>query len=381
MGTKKMTLGQIILLSGALLAYLIGSGWASGQETVQYFTSSGMWCFVPGVLNIIMLYYGYTAYGYAGRTRGIDSLEGVYEFYAGKYVGKLFVLFAWLFTFSAYVFMIAGFGATLEQQLGIPVPIGSAIGSVLAIVTAILGLNGIVNVIGKIGPVIIAIITFIGVVSIFMFAPYITQGAALLESGEVTVPTAGGGHPITAGLSFGGCSLLLCSAYIARQAHDLREYKWSDFKLIVMIGAVIDSVVPIMVGYAHLGNIQESGNVPIPNLVLANHIFPALGIILSIIILLAIYSTICPLMWSTISTFIKDDKSAKYKIACCVFAAIVYVVTLYVPYATLLNYIMTYCGYSGAIVFIVCAVRYFSIRSSDRKSGKVTEDVIAIEEA
>ena len=148
-----------------------------------------------------------------------------------------------------------------------------------------------------------------------------------------------------------------------------------------MIGAVIDSVVPIMVGYAHLGNIQESGNVPIPNLVLANHIFPALGIILSIIILLAIYSTICPLMWSTISTFIKDDKSAKYKIACCVFAAIVYVVTLYVPYATLLNYIMTYCGYSGAIVFIVCAVRYFSIRSSDRKSGKVTEDVIAIEEA
>ena len=84
-------------------------------------------------------------------------------------------------------------------------------------------------------------------------------------------------------------------------------------------------------------------------------------------------------MWSTISTFIKDDKSAKYKIACCVFAAIVYVVTLYVPYATLLNYIMTYCGYSGAIVFIVCAVRYFSIRSSDRKSGKVTEDVIAIE--
>lgn len=381
MGTKKMSVGQVILLSGALLAYLVGSGWASGQETVQYFTSSGLWCFVPGVLNIIMLYFGYTAYGYAGRTRGIDSLSGVFEFYVGKYIGKLFVIFAWLFTFCAYVFMIAGFGATLEQQIGLPTAVGSALGSVLAIVTALFGLNGIVNVIGKIGPVIVTIITFIGVVSIFMFAPYITQGAALLASGEVTVPVAGGGHPLTAGLSFGGCSLLLCSAYVARQAHDLREYKWSNFKLIVLIGAVVDSVVPIMIGYAHLGNIQNSANAEIPNLILANHIFPGLGIILSIVILLAIYSTICPLMWSTISTFFKDEKSAKYKIACCIFAVAVYIVTLFVPYSTLLNYIMTYCGYSGAIVFAACVIRYFMIRSADKKSGKVTEAVVAIEES
>lgn len=41
MGNKKIGLGLMLNLIGAMFAYLIGSGFASGQETMQYFSSWG----------------------------------------------------------------------------------------------------------------------------------------------------------------------------------------------------------------------------------------------------------------------------------------------------------------------------------------------------
>ena len=60
MENKKMRPGLLITFAGALLAYLIGSGTASGQESVQYFSS---WGSVGGtitvaVVNFVVMFYG-----------------------------------------------------------------------------------------------------------------------------------------------------------------------------------------------------------------------------------------------------------------------------------------------------------------------------------
>ena len=75
------------------------------------------------------------------------------------------------------------------------------------------------------------------------------------------------------------------------------------------------------------------------------------------------------------SMLAKDDKSKKYKLICVIAGICVYIITLFVPYETLLNYIMTYCGYSGCVVAVVCIVRYFIIKSRDKKEGLFTESV------
>ena len=49
MGNKKIGLGLMLNLIGAMFAYLIGSGFASGQETMQYF--SGWNHFISVVCN------------------------------------------------------------------------------------------------------------------------------------------------------------------------------------------------------------------------------------------------------------------------------------------------------------------------------------------
>ena len=149
MEKKELSWGRVFILIGALMAFLIGSGFASGQETVQYFTGYGVvGGFLVGTFNFVMIYIAYVAYAYAGRTRNLRNLNEVASFYAGPLVGKACETMAWLFTFCCYFFMSSGAATTMNQQWGLPMPIGLAIFMALVLLVTILGLTKIVDVIG-----------------------------------------------------------------------------------------------------------------------------------------------------------------------------------------------------------------------------------------
>lgn len=60
MEKKELSWGRVFILIGALMAFLIGSGFASGQETVQYFTGYGVvGGFLVGTFNFVMIYIAY----------------------------------------------------------------------------------------------------------------------------------------------------------------------------------------------------------------------------------------------------------------------------------------------------------------------------------
>lgn len=371
---KRMAFGMLFTQVGALFAYLIGSGFASGQEIVQYFSgwgSIGATLFI-GVVTLIMMYVTYMAYAYAGRSRGLNDLAGICNLYAGEIGGKFLVAFAWIFNACCYFFMISGFGNTLNQQWGVPIWIGCGIGVLLSVGTAVLGLKNVVQIIGKIGPIVILFTLIIGVAAAFHFFPLIASGNAAVQSGEVEVVRAGPNVFMSA-LSFGGCCLLLASAYIGTLGHELREYDYKYTKMILACGAIGYPLCCLLLAFCHAGNIQESASFPIPNLLLASTTFGAASGILStlfaIVILLAIYSTICPMLWTCVSTVIKNEKSFRYKAVCVAAGIIVYIVCNFIPYQTLVNYIMTYCGYTGIIVFAVVGIRYLIIKSQDREDN------------
>ena len=378
MGKEKMRIGLLASLAGALLAYLIGSGTASGQESMQYFTS---WGSVGGtltvmVINAVVMFCTFMAYTYAGR-HGTSDLAGVCEFYCGKVVGKLFTAFAWIFNTCCFFFMISGFGSTLNQQWGLPLWAGYLIAVALAVGTAVMGLQGIVNIIGKIGPVVVTFLFLLGVIAAFLFFPHIPDGIVLIKSGQVELLQAGA-NPVLAGLSFGGCSILLVAAYMASIGKKLAAYKKKYTIILCAIGALAITVTVGILGLCHLGNVEQSATAAIPNLLIANDIFGVassiLGPVFAIIILLSIYSTFCPMLCTCVSTIIKDEKSFKYKLTCILSGVGVFIVDLFIPYETLVNVIMTYCGYTGSVVFIVLTIRWIMVSRKDKlatASGKV----------
>ncbi len=375
MEKKKMHWNLLLSYTGALLAYLIGSGTASGQEAMQYFSSWGSISatLTVAIVNCIVMYCSFRAYTYAG-THGATDLLSVCEFYCGPLVGKVFTALAWIFNACCFFFMISGFGNTLSQQWNLPLWIGCAIAVVLAVGTAVLGLQGIVNIIGKIGPIVVTFLFILGVISAFKYFPHIGEGIALIQSGNVNVPQAGA-SPLLSGLSFGGCSILLVAAYMSSIGKELNSYHKKYTTILCATGAIAISLTVCILGLCHLGNIKESVTSAIPNLLIANKVFGyasgILGPVFAVIILMSIYSTFCPMLWTCVSTFIKDEKSAKYKITCIAAGIVVFIVDMFIPYATLVNIIMTYCGYTGSIVFAVLTIRWLTFSFKKKKTAPI----------
>ncbi|HHY27984.1 MAG TPA: hypothetical protein GX523_14810 [Desulfitobacterium dehalogenans] len=369
MNEKKMGIGMLFNLIGALLAYLIGSGFASGQEVMQFFSGWGSVgaTLLIGALTCILMYFTYTSYAYVGRTRGIADVNGVFEFYSGKIIGRIFIAFVWFYNFGCFFFMVSGFANTLNQQWGLPIYIGGAIAVIISVGTAVLGLKRMVDIIGKVGPVVVGFALILGVISAFKYYPLIAEGNAAINSGEVQVMRAGA-SPLLAGLSYAGTCVLLVSAYVGRLGNDLRDYKFKYNKIVIGVVAFIYPLCCVLLGLNYIGIIQNASSSAIPNLLLANSIIPFVGSVFAIIILASIYSTMCPIIWTCVSMIIKDEKSLKYKLACVVGGVVTYIVTFFVPYQTLLNKIMTYGGYCGAITCVVCTVGYFVAKAKDKNN-------------
>lgn len=369
--SKKMGVALAVNTTGAILAYLIGAGFASGQEIMQYFSNWGSIAgvFEIGIIFIVFLTMTYISVGYIGRTREASNVNELYEVIGGKYIGKLLSFFVWAYNLGCYFFMISGFGNTLNQQFGLPVAAGSAIAVVISVGTALLGLRKMVDIIGKIGPVVVGFSLILGIVSAFRTFPHLAEGVALMQSGAVEVNRAG--HSILlSGISYTGTYILLPMAYVAHLGHDLRDFRYQDTKRIFTAGTVLYTGCCIILALNYIGMIEECATAAIPNLVLANQFVSGMAIVFSIVIMLSIYSTMCPILWTCASTIWSDEKSVPYRLFIVICGVAVYFITLFVPYETLINYIMTYFGYAGAISGAITIVRFFMLWSQDRKTAR-----------
>lgn len=369
--SKKMGVALAVNTTGAILAYLIGAGFASGQEIMQYFSNWGSIAgvFEIGIIFIVFLTMTYISVGYIGRTREASNVNELYEVIGGKYIGKLLSFFVWAYNLGCYFFMISGFGNTLNQQFGLPVAAGSAIAVVISVGTALLGLRKMVDIIGKIGPVVVGFSLILGIVSAFRTFPHLAEGVALMQSGAVEVNRAG--HSILlSGISYTGTCILLPMAYVAHLGHDLRDFRYQDTKRIFTAGTVLYTGCCIILALNYIGMIEECATAAIPNLVLANQFVSGMAIVFSIVIMLSIYSTMCPILWTCASTIWSDEKSVPYRLFIVICGVAVYFITLFVPYETLINYIMTYFGYAGAISGAITIVRFFMLWSQDRKPAR-----------
>ena len=369
--SKKMGVALAVNTTGAILAYLIGAGFASGQEIMQYFSNWGSIAgvFEIGIIFIVFLTMTYISVGYIGRTREASNVNELYEVIGGKYIGKLLSFFVWAYNLGCYFFMISGFGNTLNQQFGLPVAAGSAIAVVISVGTALLGLRKMVDIIGKIGPVVVGFSLILGIVSAFRTFPHLAEGVALMQSGAVEVNRAG--HSILlSGISYTGTCILLPMAYVAHLGHDLRDFRYQGTKRIFTAGTVLYTGCCIILALNYIGMIEDGATAAIPNLVLANQFVSGMAIVFSIVIMLSIYSTMCPILWTCASTIWSDEKSVPYRLFIVICGVAVYFITLFVPYETLINYIMTYFGYAGAISGAITIVRFFMLWSQDRKTAR-----------
>ncbi len=353
---SKMNWGLVLTFFGAVLAFLIGSGFASGQEILQYFASYKYESFLVALTAFVIMVFANYAFIYAGVREKFTKGSEVFQFYCGPAIGLVFDIFAAVFCYMSFVVMLGGMGATLEQQFGLPNWYGVVGMAILGGLTVVFGLHAMVSIISKIGPVIVGLSLIIGFSSLFQVWDKIPEGIALLNSGEVTV-TQASNHWFFAGASYGGFCMMWLAGFMAKLGAENRMKELNLGNILGVFGLLFGCVV---VGFAQLGNITSVADAQVPNLILAQQLSETLAHGFALLIVLAIYSSACPLLWTPAARFATEGTNSFRALTIALAIAGVFV-ALEVPFRTLVNYIYVLNGYGGALLLLFIVVKFIRL--------------------
>ena len=354
-----MNYGLILTISGAVLAFLIGSGFASGQEILQYFASYQYESFLVGIVIIAILFFANFGFVRAGNKEKFTKGSQVFKYYCGPIVGLGFDYFATIFCYMSFIVMLGGTAAAVEQQFGLPGVIGAIGMAVAAGGTVVFGLDAIVNVISKIGPTLVVVSILVGLATLGISWSALPAGAEMVKTGQVEVMRASSNW-FFAGSSYGGFCLMWLAGFMAQLGATYpkqeKELQWGQF-----IGVTMLVVACIIVGFAQVANITKVAGTQVPNLILAGMLTSWLPYVFAVIILLAIYTTACPLLWTAAVRF-TEQRSKQYRILTVVLAVAGCFVALKVPFNTLVNYIYVINGYIGVFMIFFMAAKMIMVR-------------------
>lgn len=363
MGKQIVDKKNVIQYAGAFIAFLIGSGFATGQEVLQYFCAYGF----LGILGIVVIFMLFLYVGIdfitVGHKEKFEKGSDIFKYYCGSTLGSFFDYFSILFIYLSFIVMIAGAGATLAEQYNLPVQVGGILMGVLATGTVIFGLGRIVDVIGKIGPVIVVLSIGLGLSALLKNPSGIVESSNLLPN--LKIMKASTNWFFAAGSYVGFCMLWLASfmASIGKTANSKREAA-----LGATGGAIGFSLAVLILALGMLANIEQVSGAMVPTLLLAGNIHPVVATLFSVIVVLGIYTTSVPLLWSVSSRFTKE-KTHNFRILTVILAVIGVYVGLEVPFNKLVNIVYVINGYVGILLLAAMIIKSFRKRWTSNKAS------------
>lgn len=357
---------QVWLIAGTYLGTIIGSGFATGQEIVQFFTSFGLQGIIGCFITFVFFFYVGAEILNRGRLLDLQEQVKIVNYYTPKPVALFLEYFIPIFLFGVYVIMISGAGATLQEHYGMNPYVGRALMTLVTMLSVILGLKAMVNVIGNVAPVIVVVTIFVGFYSFFVHYDQIPAMIDFYPTVEAEMNKAAP-NAILSGLlypSYNMCVVLGVLAGMGNIADSKKECIYGG-----LVGSVALSVSLLAIHLALFAQLDSIYNLDIPSLFLASQISPALGTVFSIIILLGIFTTAAPLLWQTANRFVSDNHK-HFKLIVIAICLAGYIGGL-VPFGTLIGIIYPFTGYIGLVLlgFII----YTNIKHRGKEEERIRE--------
>ena len=366
---------RVLILAGAVVAFTIGSGFATGQEIVQYYTAYGAQnILVLAVFVIAFLYYNFN-FAKAGAEERFEKANDIYKYYCGKYLGTFYDYYSTLFCYMSLWVMVGGAGKPLNEAYGLPVWIGAVILIILTVITVIGGLNSLVDAIGIVGPAIVVLCIAIGLITFVRDAGNVSAGLEVIKTGAYKGAASGetiknaGANWLISGLSYAGFVLLWFASFTSALA---MKNKKKDLQQGIIWGTVALAIAIVVVSFGQIANINTGSdglyvwNAGIPNLILANSIVPIFSKIFAIVVFAGIYTTAVPLLYNPSSRFAKEGTPA-FKMLTVVLAMVGLLVGLFLDFRVLVNIIYVLNGYVGAVLILFMLWKNFKDLKNKKK--------------
>lgn len=272
-------------IAATFVGTTIGAGYASGQEILQYFVSFGLLggslaLASAGVLFFV-LSYAVLWLSHALRT---DEVHDLVNPFANRWPTRLADACIVASLVGTLVIMLAGAGAAIERQLGLPTIVGASLLGAVCVLSVLAGARGLVAVQTLVVPAIIVVGVGVAVWAISNPVPGTGDSAAELVNSSPLLNTW-----VLSGVLYVAFNIQLVYAVFAPLGKD------SQGGRTLLLGALVGSLgIMVMAGtifWALYVNAPVIGRTELPMVELAGRIAPWAMVVYTVVLLLAQFTT------------------------------------------------------------------------------------------
>ncbi|QCB28287.1 hypothetical protein CENDO_04990 [Corynebacterium endometrii] len=333
----------------SFVGLLVGAGFATGQEVVQYFTSfglNGVWGII--VAGIIMTLAG-TVFLQLGSYFNAQEHNSVFRKVTHPWVSRFLDICVIVTLFAVGFVMLAGAGSTLEQQFGVKAWIGSLIMLGLVLVCGMLDVSKVSRVIGAITPLIIVAVVLVAIYTAFNMPNDI--GAAVEASSQLESPI---GNWLVSALNYNGLALLMAVSMTLVIGGDHVNPREAGFGGI--LGGIIYFIMMALAGFSLMMNVESIGDSDIPMLMIVDSISPTLGAIMALIIYLMVFNTAIGMFYA-LGKRLAAGRENRYRVIFVVVCLAGFGLS-FLGFKTLMGSVYPILGYLGIVMVAVLVVAW-----------------------
>lgn len=338
---------RILKIGSAFIGIIVGAGFASGQEILQYFTSFGHLGTLAAVLSTALFaYFGMTLTRLGSRMQTISHKDVIYKI-SGRYLGLVIDSIIIFTLFGVGVVMIAGAGSLVHQQFNLPVYVGSILLIVLVVLTVMLNVEKVVGVIGSITPFLVLAVVVIGVYSLFTMDLSFSELNPIAKAHETTLPNwfISAINYVSFNIAVGAAmSLVMGGAE-------------KDERVAALGGLVGGLGLGLLIVLSHLAIFSKVDVVAaydMPTLKIVDDISPYLAIFMSFILFGMIFNTGVSMFYAFVARFFEMN-TKKSNVAVVVVCLIGFVLS-FVGFTDLVAFFYNLIGYLGIVLMITLFV-------------------------
>lgn len=343
----------------AYMSVVIGGGFASGNEVLQFFTGYGLAGIAGSVVSALLFaFLGMHIARISSVMQASSHKQVLYSLF-GTQGGLAIDVLLSFFLYGVGVAMLAGAGSTLAQQFGLPPLAGSILMTLLVIGTLCLNVRGIINLISAVMPFLLVMILAITVYSIYTSTG--TQEELSQAAGEIQTITFLGmdiSNWAVSGLLYASFNIAVgfpMLAVIGGLTQSPRAASLGGTVGGLGLGALI-----IVLNIGLFANLDKLQGVEIPTLLLSNAIHPWLAVLMSLALICMIYSTAVGMFFAFSARFAIAE-TGKFKILSAIFT-LVGLGLSQVGFTKLVGTVYPMLGVVGLVLIIAIAISWAKAR-------------------
>ncbi|SUD90518.1 YkvI family membrane protein [Psychrobacter phenylpyruvicus] len=341
---------RAISYAGVYVGAVIGAGYASGQEVLQFFAGYGLVGIIGAIITTIMFIWYGSVFMELGNKLQTCSHRDVLNYLCGNklgFIGDYVLLF---FMFGCVSIMFSGGGAAINEYWGLSVMTGKLIIAGMTLATVIFGFSSSVRALGIVSPIIIFSVIAISLVTL---GSHFDQLSTVDESIKNLTPTLATPFWWASAVVYVSYNVSLATSTLTAMGG--KESNLKTLRVAGVMGGFFLGLCLLFITVALLSDLSNVIEYQIPFLQIAKNISPIVGILFSIVLVVAVFTTAVTNLYGCVIRFYDSQKNPLQFRTLTISLVVLSLLASLFPFSTLINVLYPALGLLGMVI-MVCAL-------------------------